>query len=82
MNLGQILIVYRKELRDTLRDRRTLVSMIVIPLILMPFLIIGMTTMSLKLIKKAQEAAATIMIFGEDQDGKWDRASGKAGLKL
>ena len=67
MNLGQILIVYRKELRDTLRDRRTLVSMIVIPLILMPFLIIGMTTMSLKLIKKAQEEASTVMIFGEDQ---------------
>lgn len=37
-----ILTIFKKEMRDTLRDRRTLVSSIVMPVILMPLLILGM----------------------------------------
>jgi sodium transport system permease protein len=39
MNPRNMLTVYRKELRDTLRDRRTLISMVVIPTQLMPALV-------------------------------------------
>ncbi|MBI2859645.1 MAG: ABC transporter permease [Chloroflexi bacterium] len=35
------LAILRKELRDTLRDRRTLISMIIMPVLLMPALILG-----------------------------------------
>lgn len=37
-----IFAILKKELRDTLRDRRTLVSMIIMPVLLMPLLILGM----------------------------------------
>jgi len=41
MSLRNIGIVYRKELIDSLRDRRTVISMIIVPLLLMPLLTIG-----------------------------------------
>src|SRR5690606_9537460 len=40
------LVVFRKELRDTLRDRRTLVAMVIVPLLLFPLLMIGMARFS------------------------------------
>jgi len=42
VSLRNIGIVYRKELIDSLRDRRTVISMIVVPLVLMPLLTIGL----------------------------------------
>ncbi len=41
MNLRHIGLVYTKELLDTIRDRRTLIVMIVVPLLIMPLLIFG-----------------------------------------
>jgi sodium transport system permease protein len=53
MNLGNIAIVYRKELIDSLRDRRTLISMIAVPLLLMPLLTIGMGVLSARLVGRS-----------------------------
>jgi sodium transport system permease protein len=39
-------VVFRKELRDTLRDRRTLFAMVVVPVLLFPLLMIGMAKFS------------------------------------
>ncbi|MGE5392231.1 MAG: ABC transporter permease [Candidatus Saccharibacteria bacterium] len=39
--MKRILTVWKKELKDTIRDRRTLMSMIVMPMVLMPALILG-----------------------------------------
>lgn len=39
--LARINTIWRKELRDTLRDRRTLIAMILVPIILYPAMIIG-----------------------------------------
>ena len=36
MNLRDTLTVYRKELREALRDRRTLISMFLVPAVIMP----------------------------------------------
>lgn len=36
MNARQVFTVYAKELTDTLRDRRTLMSMFVVPTLLIP----------------------------------------------
>ena len=50
MSLRNIGIVYRKELIDSLRDRRTVISMIVVPLLVMPLLTIGMGILSVTLV--------------------------------
>ena len=40
--MSSALIIFKKELIDTLRDRRTIIAMIVVPLLLIPA-IIGIT---------------------------------------
>lgn len=64
MNLRNIGIVYRKELLDLLRDRRTIVSMIVVPVIVMPLLMLGMGTVAAKLVSKAREEIPKVMVLG------------------
>jgi len=64
MNWQHIVTIYLKELKDSLRDRRTLISMIVVPTLLMPVIFfVGGTVMS-KVVKKAKDEATTIMILG------------------
>lgn len=67
MNWQHIVTVYLKELKDSLRDRRTLISMIVVPTLLMPLIIFGAGTIMTKVVKKAQsEATAMVVIGGAD----------------
>ena len=66
MNLAQVLVVFRKEMRDTLRDRRTLLSMIGVPILLMPALIFGLAFLSIQLIQKARSEGSTVMLLGAD----------------
>jgi sodium transport system permease protein len=60
-NIG---IVYRKELTDSLRDRRTVISMLVVPLIVMPLLTIGMGILSISLVGLAMREVPRVMILG------------------
>ena len=64
MSLRNIGIVYRKELIDSLRDRRTVISMIAVPLLVMPLLTIGMGVLSAKLVGQAMEEVPKVMILG------------------
>ena len=64
MSLRNIGIVYRKELIDSLRDRRTLISMIVVPLLLMPLLTIGLGVVLVKQVGQAREEIPAVMILG------------------
>ncbi|MGD0412263.1 MAG: ABC transporter permease [Verrucomicrobiota bacterium] len=57
-------IVYRKELRDLLRDRRTLVSMIVMPVIVVPLLMTGFGLASVKLGGKVRQEIPKVMVLG------------------
>ena len=66
MNLRHVGVVYRKELRDQLRDRRTLISMIVVPILLMPVLMFGLTALMVKLLQRAQREGATVMLLGAE----------------
>jgi sodium transport system permease protein len=43
MRLPYILSIYRKEMRDLIRDRRTMISMVIVPLVLFPMLMIVVT---------------------------------------
>ena len=57
-----ILTVFRKELSDSLRDRRTLVAMVFVPLILFPVMISISSSMLISHARKAQEKVLTIGI--------------------
>ena len=70
MNWSQILTVFLKELKDSLRDRRTLISMIVIPTLVMPGLMFGAGAVMAKIMKKARaEATSLVIVGGEDSPG-------------
>jgi sodium transport system permease protein len=64
LSLHQIATVYRKELIDSLRDRRTIISTIVIPMLMFPLISIGFGSLASKTIQKAQSETANIIILG------------------
>ena len=64
MNWHTIGTVYVKELRDTLRDRRTLISMIIVPTLFMPGLIFGMGKAASVIVSKAKEEVPRVMVIG------------------
>ncbi|HXY00520.1 MAG TPA: ABC transporter permease [Candidatus Limnocylindrales bacterium] len=67
MNLHAVGIVYRKELTEWLRDRRTLISTVVVPLLAFPLLITGVISLSSIMIGKAEKETSKVMIIdGED----------------
>lgn len=64
MNVRRILTIYGKELRDMLRDRRTLISMIVIPTLLMPLIVGVVVFVSVKVIRQARAETPVVMVVG------------------
>jgi sodium transport system permease protein len=64
VSLQNIGIVYRKELVDSLRDTRTLISMTAVPLLLMPLLTIGLGVVSVRQVDQAREEIPKVMILG------------------
>ena len=66
MKLRDIGIVYRKEMTDSLRDRRTLISMIVVPILIMPLLTIGMGVLAAEMVGRAEEEIPKVMVLGGD----------------
>ena len=64
MNWNNILTVYLKELKDSLRDRRTLLSTIIIPTLVMPLLTFGVGKVASGVIGKARSETPVVMILG------------------
>jgi sodium transport system permease protein len=64
VNWRNIAVVYRKELTDSLRDRRTVISMVVVPILLMPMLTIFVGVLSARLIGRAMQQVPSVMIIG------------------
>ncbi len=64
MSLQNVGIVYRKELTEALRDRRTLISTLLVPLLLFPLLSVGFGALAFSLVKKAEEETPKIMLLG------------------
>jgi sodium transport system permease protein len=56
-------VIFKKELIDTLRDRRTLVSMILIPLLLFPLLIGISSRIIMSQVRDAQEKVLTVALI-------------------
>ncbi len=64
MSVRNIGVVYRKELTDSLRDRRTVISMIAVPILLMPLLTIGLGVLSAAVMGRAMQETPTVMVLG------------------
>ena len=64
MKLRPIGIVYLKEMRDLLRDRRTIMSMIVVPVLVLPALMIAITSMASKVVGQARQEVGKVMLLG------------------
>jgi len=66
MNFRAVGIVYRKELTEWLRDRRTLISTVLVPLLMFPILISGMISVSSVLLGNAKKEIPKVMIIEGD----------------
>ncbi len=66
MNRKNIDLVYKKEILGALRDRRTLISMIVIPLIFYPLLFLGIGYFSVIGQRNSEILTSIISIIGSD----------------
>ncbi len=64
MSLRDIGVVYRKELIDSLRDRRTVISMTLVPLLLFPALTFGMGLLGATLMSRAKAEVPSVMVVG------------------
>jgi len=64
MSLRNIGIVYKKELTEALRDRRTLISTIVVPLLMFPLLTVGFGAAMVSLMNKAERETPKVIILG------------------
>ncbi len=58
-----IIVIFKKELKDTLRDRRTLITMVVIPLLLFPILIGISSRVMRSQMKQAEEKTLKIALL-------------------
>jgi len=66
MRAANVGIVYRKELLDSLRDRRTLISMVVVPILLFPLMTIGFGSLAARQVRRVQQETSTVMLLGEE----------------
>ena len=60
-NIG---IVFRKELMDTMRDRRMIVGSIIVPLLTFPAMILIILLVAVFVIPKAMKENPTVMLKG------------------
>jgi sodium transport system permease protein len=67
MNFANVLSVYKKELRDTTRDKRTLYAMIVMPVLVMPLLLWGISKFSDYQQQQNQTKTVTIAILSSQK---------------
>ena len=74
--------IYLKEMLDQLRDRRALISMVVVPLLVMPMLMVGMGRVLSMVEKKADDEAKTLGIGLKINSPDIRQAIERAGLKI
>src|SRR5258708_5035909 len=65
MRWGIVRAIYLKELRETLRDRRTVTFMLVLPLVLYPVMIVGLTRFQRDMEKESSQRTARLAVWGD-----------------
>lgn len=63
-------IIFVKELTDILRDRRTLISMILVPILIIPLLMGGVSAFMTHQMEKAQRERSPIILLGAQNGGE------------
>ena len=66
MKLRNINIVYRKELTDMLRDRRTIFGMFIFPMIIFPLITVGFNRVENRLRERVKKESAPIMLINAE----------------
>lgn len=62
MNFKHTLTIYRKELMEVLRDKRTIFTTFILPIILYPLIIVGFNSVMMRQTKVLEERGATIAV--------------------
>jgi sodium transport system permease protein len=65
MNPKLVKIIYKKEMLDTLRDRRTLISMILVPLLVFPVLTFGLVALMKAKTESTKKELQKVALIGE-----------------
>jgi len=67
MRLSVVNIIFRKEIKEMLRDKRTIFVTFILPILLYPILIIGMSQLTIMMMEKIKKE--DFRIFVENPDG-------------
>ncbi|MCK4956767.1 MAG: CPBP family intramembrane metalloprotease [Candidatus Cloacimonetes bacterium] len=68
MNFKKTFTIYKKEMLDILRDKRTVISTIVVPIILYPLLMVGISSIMSRQEQKLEEQTAIIYLDDQVRD--------------
>jgi len=79
MNARVVSIVAAKELRDLIRDRRTIISMILIPILSLPLLMSGVVWMASRSLEKMRSVQVEVAVRGESAFGLLDSLQAPGG---
>jgi sodium transport system permease protein len=82
MRLQSIKLIYLKEVLDLLRDRRTIISMLVFPLLLMPMIFLGSNYFLSRSINRAKDKQFSIAVKQETGLEGMTQSLEQAGFKV
>ena len=66
--MNTFLTIFKKELIDTIRDRRTIIAMIIIPLLLFPVILGVWSNVQKSMTKKAKEKTLRVTVISNDSE--------------
>lgn len=82
MRLQTIKLIYLKEILDLMRDRRTIISMLVFPLLLMPMIFLGLNYFVVRSINRAKDKQFSIALKQETGLEGMTQSLEQAGFKV
>src|SRR5262245_46438719 len=82
MQLQSIKLIYLKEILDLLRDRRTIISMLVFPLVVMPLIFLGLNYFLFRTINRAQDKQFNLALRQETNLEGIPSSLERAGFKI
>jgi sodium transport system permease protein len=65
MNFRQIKLVYFKEMKDILRDKRTVRLMVLVPVVFYPLMSIGLSSVAIKMARTQGAKVAQVLMVGQ-----------------
>lgn len=66
--MKNIITIIRKEALDTLRDRRTMIIMVLVPLLVFPLIFIGITSLQMSIMEREQDRTVKVGWVNHDND--------------